>query len=102
MPLRTLKPRVASANLAIAKIPDKTADPYYSTPEWRALRRTCLERDGFRCVIRGCDRPAIVADHIVSRKAGGEDKLGNLRSLCRLHDNRMRERGLGRPRAEGV
>ncbi len=73
------------------RLPPKTADPFYATPEWRALRHACLTRDGFRCTAAGCDRPAIVADHIVSRRDGGRDELANLRSLCRLHDNRAKE-----------
>ena len=91
--LRMLRPRLMTADLATAKIPDKRADPYYASAEWKALRAACLRRDRFRCAVAGCDRPAVVADHVVSRKAGGADVLGNTRSLCRLHDNRFRERG---------
>ncbi len=93
--VRMLAPRIPPARTAIAPLPDKRADPYYLTPEWRELRRQTLERDGGRCVL--CGRPAVVADHVVSRKAGGADALHNLRSLCRLHDNRLREGPTGRP-----
>jgi len=82
---------IGQADLRVAKAPPKEADPFYLSPEWKALRMACLTRDRFRCTAPGCDRPAIVADHIVSRKAGGRDELGNLRSLCRTHDNRWRE-----------
>jgi 5-methylcytosine-specific restriction endonuclease McrA len=82
---------VRAADLRAAKPPPKVADAYYSTAEWKALRHACLKRDGFRCVAEGCGRPAIVADHIVSRRDGGADRLDNLRSLCRLHDNRWKE-----------
>jgi 5-methylcytosine-specific restriction endonuclease McrA len=71
--------------------PPKTADPFYASAEWRALREACLRRDGFRCVVEGCGRQAVVADHVVARRNGGRDELGNLRSLCRLHDNRLKE-----------
>jgi hypothetical protein len=100
--LRMLRPRLANADLAIAKIPDKRADPFYLSAEWKALRDACLQRDRFRCTIAGCDRPARVADHIVSRKAGGADALMNLRSLCRTHDNRLRERAFEARRRVGV
>jgi 5-methylcytosine-specific restriction endonuclease McrA len=89
--LRTLGPTVRAADLRIVRPPPKTADPFYSTLEWRTLRHACLVRDGFRCTAPDCDHTAIVADHIVSRRDGGRDELGNLRSLCRLHDNRVKE-----------
>ena len=44
---------------------------------------------------------AVVADHIIARKAGGADALHNTRSLCRLHDNRFREDPTGQRRAGG-
>jgi hypothetical protein len=80
--VRMLAPRVRAADLAVVRLPPKAADPYYLT----------LERDGGVCTIPGCGRQAVVADHIVARKAGGADALHNTRSLCRLHDNRFRER----------
>ena len=97
--MKALAPIVGAADLRAAKAPPKTADPFYLTQEWKALRLACLKRDRFRCVVAGCDKPAVVADHILSRKAGGLDELGNLRSLCRLHDNRARESPGGGRRA---
>ena len=61
------------------------------------MRRQTLERDGGVCTVPGCGRAAVVADHIVSRKAGGADALQNTRSLCRLHDNRFRKADRGAP-----
>jgi 5-methylcytosine-specific restriction enzyme A len=80
--VRMLAPRLPLARTAIVRLPPKEADPYYLTPEWRELRRQTLERDGGVCTVPGCGRAAVVADHIVSRKAGGADALPNLRSLC--------------------
>jgi 5-methylcytosine-specific restriction endonuclease McrA len=94
--VRMLAPRVRAADLAVVRLPPKEADPYYLTLEWRELRRQTLERDGGVCIMPGCGRAAVVADHIVSRKAGGADALHNTRSLCRLHDNRFREGPSGR------
>ena len=79
----------------------KTANPYYSSASWRELRATCLARDGYRCVVPGCGQPAIVADHIVTRAAGGADGIANLRSLCRTCDNQARERSDGTRRVPG-
>ena len=93
--------RLPLARTAIVRPPEKRADPYYLTAEWRELRRRTRERDGGVCTVPGCGRGALVADHIVSRKAGGADALHNTRSLCRLHDNRFREDPTGQRRAGG-
>jgi 5-methylcytosine-specific restriction endonuclease McrA len=87
--VKTLRTGVKAANLGIVRLPPKEADPFYASPDWKALRHACLERDGWRCVM--CGQPAIVADHILSRRSGGADTLANLRSLCRLHDNGFKE-----------
>ncbi len=94
--VRIVAPRLPLARTAIVRLPLKEADPYYLTPEWRELRERALARDGYRCTVPGCGRAAVVADHIISRKAGGADALHNTRSLCRLHDNRFREDPTGR------
>ncbi len=94
--VRMLAPRLPLARTAIVCLPAKAADPFYLTPEWRELRRQTLERDGGICTVLGCGRRALVADHIIARKEGGTDALHNLRSLCRLHDNRFREGPTGR------
>src|SRR5262245_59890125 len=65
---------------------------YYSTPQWRALRKYVLERDGYRCSAVGCEEKATIVDHIVARKDGGVDHPHNLRCMCKLHDNQIKER----------
>ena len=90
--LHFAKPRIATANLSRAKLPPKVADGFYSTPEWKQLRETCLRRDGFMCVVTGCGERAAFVDHVVRRRDGGKDELGNLRSLCRHHDVMAKER----------
>jgi 5-methylcytosine-specific restriction endonuclease McrA len=76
-------------------------DPYYLSPEWRALRLACLRRDGFRCYVTGCRNKAVVADHIKSRRDGGPDTLANLRSVCLTHDAQTKERPSGGRRNDG-
>lgn len=88
--------RVRAADTSIARPPPKAAEPFYLSPEWRALRLRVLARDRFRCAAPGCARRACVVDHIVSRKAGGADAEHNLRSFCRTHDNQAKEDPLGR------
>jgi 5-methylcytosine-specific restriction enzyme A len=99
--LRVLRPTLATFDSSIARVPSKQVDPYYVSPEWRALRIACLCRDRYKCTAPGCTNTATVADHIVSRKAGGPDTLDNLRSLCRSCDARIREDASGRRKAGG-
>jgi len=79
----------------------KQADPYYHSTAWRKLRRVALERDGGKCVVKGCGADAVVVDHILSRRLGGADTLHNLRCLCRLHDNQIKEQENGGRRSGG-
>jgi 5-methylcytosine-specific restriction endonuclease McrA len=65
------------------------------------LRAARLRIDGYRCVVPGCGRLAVVVDHIVSRKIGGTDTLDNLHSLCRAHDNQVKEAASGIRRTDG-
>ena len=88
--IKTLGPTVRPAPLAAARIPPKTADNFYASDEWKALRKACLERDHFKCVL--CGSPGFIADHIASRRSGGLDHLSNLRSLCRRCDNSLKEK----------
>lgn len=99
--LKTLAPRLAPARQVIAEAAPKQVDPYYATPEWRALREARLRLDGYRCTVLGCDAAALVVDHVVSRRNGGSDELAGLRSLCRTHDNRFKEDHTGRRRGGG-
>jgi 5-methylcytosine-specific restriction endonuclease McrA len=74
------------------------SDPFYRSKYWRAIREQIMIRDRGRCVWveddRLCGRPADVVDHIIPRSQGGTEAPGNLRSLCRLHDNRRhKEKG---------
>lgn len=82
-------------------------NPFYQSPEWRALKKACLDRDKHRCVVAGCCNRATFADHIVARPRGAKamtraDTLDNLRSLCRDHDNQIKEDASGNRRNGGV
>lgn len=70
-------------------------NPFYRSPEWRALRKACFDRDGWRCAITGCNARAIVADHVRTRPPVPYltpfDTLANLRSLCAHHDALLKE-----------
>ncbi len=98
--MRAIGPIVRPLDMRTARTPPKVADSFYHSPEWKALRAATFKRDGYRCVL--CGKPAIVADHIKSRRrwiaeglAGSPDTLENLRALCRDHDNRFKEDASG-------
>jgi hypothetical protein len=59
---------------------------FYHSPEWRALSRACIERDG-ACLVCG-SRERMVAHHVENRNAGGADDLGNLITLCGSHHSK--------------
>ena len=74
-----------------------SGDPWYHTPQWKALRLKVLRRDAYRCTFcgelllgkaRGGKSP--VVDHIITRKEAPHLalELGNLRVLCQPCDNR--------------
>jgi 5-methylcytosine-specific restriction enzyme A len=70
---------------------------FYHTAQWRDLRDAVLERDGYVCQVKlfGCDRVAVIADHITPRPKGvvgfnpAFDRLGNLRACCRACHPRL-------------
>jgi 5-methylcytosine-specific restriction endonuclease McrA len=80
-------------------------NPYYWSPDWRALRAAALRRDLGRCTAPGCAQPAVIVDHITTRPRVPHptpaDTLDNLRSLCRAHDNQIKEQR-GKRRRTGV
>ena len=52
------------------------------TRAWRALRRRCFDRDGWRC--RECGgATALEAHHVRPVVEGGADVLDNLATTCR-------------------
>ncbi|MGD9890306.1 MAG: HNH endonuclease [Dehalococcoidia bacterium] len=59
-------------------------DAYYHTARWQKLRGLALRRSPLcvRCLEAGRTVVATVADHVLPRKAGGEDSLDNLEGLC--------------------
>lgn len=80
-------------------------NPYYWSPHWRELRAEALRRDLGRCTAPGCTLAAVIVDHIDTRPRCVEpsvaDRLDNLRSLCLVHDNMVKEQR-GKRRRGGV
>ena len=67
----------------------------YTNTKYRNARATRLEADHHLCVL--CKSPATTVQHVTYRRAGGDERHEDLRSLCRLcHDAvTMIEYGLG-------
>lgn len=54
--------------------------PFYRSYKWRKLSREVCERDPI-CKLCNAARSKI-ADHVIPRRNGGTDDLGNLRGVC--------------------
>jgi len=67
----------------------------YGNTEYKRKREARLDGDHHLCVF--CKQPATTVQHVTYRHAGGDERLDELRSLCRLcHDAvTMIEYGLG-------
>lgn len=53
---------------------------YYQTPEWRAIARACVQRDGACLICSSTLR--LTANHIIGRAAGGPDTVENTMTMC--------------------
>jgi len=88
MGLRTLPLMLTAANLSVARVPPKTADDLYSTPQYRVWRDQVISRADGVCEAMGCGRrePRMFADHIVEVKDGGARfDPANGQCLCGKH-----------------
>ena len=75
----------------------------YTNSAWRRVRKRILLRDPY-CSAPGCHRASEIADHIVSRRAGGSDDETNLQGLCKRCHNGVTnkfEGGWGLPLRRG-
>ncbi|WP_319798314.1 HNH endonuclease signature motif containing protein [Nitrobacter sp.] len=81
-----MRPRIPVADTRIAKPAPKTADRFYSSPEWIALRDLVRREAGGRCQMPGCQRPGHTVDHIVEiRDDGAKLDRANVWLLCQSH-----------------
>ena len=79
----------------------KKADPFYLSKEWRAAREERLRMDGHTCIVPGCGQPAIIVDHCNPSRPRSL-QMKDLRSLCRGHDNQVKEQRGGTRRQGGA
>lgn len=72
-------------------------DPFYKTKAWREARTRRLALDGGMCTVPGCGCAAVIVDHLKPRSLN----ILDMRSLCRTHDNQVKEGANGRRRNGG-
>ena len=77
----------------------RRAGGFYDTPQWKAVRRLVLVRDGYRCTVCGCSvrgKGKARVDHVrsINERPDLALALSNLRVLCGSCDNQShREKG---------
>lgn len=78
-----LPPLIAAKLPPLIKPKPKTANRFYSSPQWIALRDQVRREAGGRCQAPGCINRGQIVDHIVEIRDGGA-KLdrSNLALLC--------------------
>jgi 5-methylcytosine-specific restriction protein A len=84
--LRMLRPRVPTMDTRRVKPPAKVALPFYSTPEWIALRNQVRAEARGMCQRQDCKRKGYTVDHIVEIRDGGAPlDRSNVELLCQPH-----------------
>jgi CRISPR system Cascade subunit CasD len=92
----------ADGDVTVAPLPAQSPTPApprlradYTNTQYKNRRKERLDDDHHLCVF--CKSPATTVQHITYRRAGGDERKDDLRSLCRLcHDAvTMIEYGLG-------
>lgn len=86
----------------IVRAMPKVADPFYLSPEWRALMRRIKKERGAHCEHCGAGG-RIIGDHVVEIKDGGE-RLDprNVRLMCMPCHNRKTAKARGKRARGGV
>jgi 5-methylcytosine-specific restriction endonuclease McrA len=84
--LRMLRTGLRTLDTRTIKPGQKQADPFYDTPEWRALRDQVRREAGGCCEWSGCESRGRYVDHRIERSDGGADlDRSNLWLLCPSH-----------------
>ena len=77
------RPRVETADLRKVLPPVKTAEPFYSSAAWIALRDRTRVESGNRCQHCGRTNTRIFVDHVIEIKDGGAPlDRRNTQALC--------------------
>lgn len=103
-----MKPRIATMNTAIAKLPPKTAEPIYSTAEYARWRAAVIARAGGKCQDPTCAArhypgQRLFADHIKELRDGGApfDVANGIARCGSSHTRKTADERAKRARAGG-
>lgn len=81
--LATLPSKIGTANLLTAQPAPKRADPFYASPEWRALMKRIIAKRGRRCGECGRTDCRLFGDHVIELQDGGAPlDEGNVKLVC--------------------
>lgn len=78
----------------------KAVDPFYRSKGWRVARAQRLRLDRHTCTAPGCTSKAVVVDHHNPARPRSLE-MADLRSLCRSHDNQIKEGRAGERKRGG-
>jgi 5-methylcytosine-specific restriction enzyme A len=100
--VRSLAPRIRLLEQRTALPPEKTVDPFYISPDWRALMAEIIAERGRRCEDPQCQRTRppsrVFGDHIVELRDGGAplDKRNVLLRCGSCHTRKTAEARVAR------
>lgn len=69
--LKTISTTIRCVESRTVRLPPKTADAFYLSPEWRALMTRLIKERGRRCEECGRTGTRIFGDHKIELKDGG-------------------------------
>lgn len=84
--LRMLRTGLRAMDPRSVRPAPKTAEPFYSSPEWIEMRDRVRREAGGRCQRPGCEHRGYIVDHIIEIRDGGARlDRSNLILLCSPH-----------------
>lgn len=73
--LRVVRPALATIDTRTVRPPEKVAEPFYQSAEWRVLMKQVIAERGMRCEDPECTRMTapsrVFGDHVVELRDGG-------------------------------
>ena len=78
--IKSLDMNHPKVQLLLASNPNPDPKARLRSSHWKRQRKRVLERDSYTCTY--CGDVANTVDHVVSRRAGGDDSMENLVAAC--------------------
>src|SRR5262245_52320940 len=81
--MQQLPSRIRIIDTRTAKPPEKRAESFYTSAQWRSFIEGLKHKRGAKCEDCGRTNTRIFGDHIIERRDGGADFAeSNVRLLC--------------------